>query len=83
MAILGKIIGCYVTARLTKTPHKGSLLIGVGMMSRGEVALVIAAAGLANGAVGASVFSASIIMTLVTTILTPILLKMVAASGGG
>ena len=83
VAILGKIVGCYVTARLTKTPHKGSLLIGVGMMSRGEVALVIAAAGLASGAVGASVFSASIIMTLVTTILTPILLKMVASSGGG
>jgi Kef-type K+ transport system membrane component KefB len=83
VAILGKIVGCYVTARATKTSHKGSLLIGVGMMSRGEVALVIAAAGLDNGAVGASVFSASIIMTLITTILTPILLKMVASSGGG
>jgi Kef-type K+ transport system membrane component KefB len=83
VAILGKIVGCYVTARATKTPHKGALLIGVGMMSRGEVALVIAAAGLANGAIGPSVFSASIIMTLVTTILTPILLKIVAASGGG
>jgi Kef-type K+ transport system membrane component KefB len=83
VAVLGKIVGCYLTARITKTSHKGSLLIGVGMMSRGEVALVIAAAGLANGTVGQSVFSASIIMTLVTTILTPILLKVVAASGGG
>jgi Kef-type K+ transport system membrane component KefB len=44
VAIVGKIVGCYVTARMTKTSHKGSLLIGVGMMSRGEVALVIAAA---------------------------------------
>jgi Kef-type K+ transport system membrane component KefB len=81
VAIAGKVIGCYLTARITKLPHKGSLLIGVGMMSRGEVALVIASAGLASGAVGPSVFSASIIMTLVTTILTPILLKVIHSTG--
>jgi Kef-type K+ transport system membrane component KefB len=81
VAILAKVVGCYVAGRATRMDHKGSLLIGVGMMSRGEVALVIASAGLAAGAVGPSVFSASIVMTLVTTILTPILLKLIHVSG--
>jgi Kef-type K+ transport system membrane component KefB len=80
VAVVGKVAGCYIPARLTRTDHKGSLLIGVGMMSRGEVALVIASAGLAAGAVGPSVFSAAIVMTLVTTILTPILLKLIHVS---
>jgi Kef-type K+ transport system membrane component KefB len=80
VAIAAKVIGCYGAARLTRTDHKGALLIGVGMMSRGEVALVIASAGLATGAVGPSVFSAAIVMTLVTTILTPILLKLIHVS---
>ena len=75
------MIGCYGAARLTRTPHKGSLLIGVGMMSRGEVALVIASAGLAAGAVGETVFSAAILMTLVTTVLTPIVLKVIHTTG--
>jgi Kef-type K+ transport system membrane component KefB len=81
VAIVAKVLGCYVAARLTRVNHKGGLLIGVGMMSRGEVALVIASAGLAAGAVGPSVFSAAIVMTLVTTILTPILLKLIHVSG--
>lgn len=81
VAVFGKVVGCYVAARLTRTSHSGSLLIGVGMMSRGEVALVIAAAGLATGDVGQSVFSASILMTLVTTVLTPIVLKMIHSRG--
>ncbi len=81
VAIIGKVGGCYVAARATKTSHSGSLLIGVGMMSRGEVALVVAAAGLATGEVSESVFSASILMTLVTTVLTPIALKMLHSRG--
>jgi Kef-type K+ transport system membrane component KefB len=80
VAIAAKVIGCYVPARAIGTNHQGSLLIGIGMMSRGEVALVIASAGLAAGAVGPSVFSASIVMTLVTTVITPILLKVVHVS---
>jgi Kef-type K+ transport system membrane component KefB len=77
VAIVGKVIGCYVPARLTGSNHGAALLIGTGMMSRGEVALVIASAGLAAGAVGSSVFSAAILMTLVTTILTPLTLKAI------
>lgn len=82
VAILGKVVGCYVPARFTGFNHHESLIIGLGMMSRGEVALVIAAAGLAAGAVGPSIFSAAILMTLVTTIITPLALKLVATKGG-
>jgi Kef-type K+ transport system membrane component KefB len=61
---------------VSRFAHRESLSVGVGMMSRGEVALVIAAAGLAAGAVDGAIFSAAIVMTLVTTILTPIFLKL-------
>jgi len=77
ISIVGKVIGCYVPARLSGFKHGSALLIGTGMMSRGEVALVIAAAGYSAGAIGASVFSAAILMTLVTTILTPLALKAI------
>jgi Kef-type K+ transport system membrane component KefB len=77
VAIVAKVIGCYIPARLTGSNHGEALLIGTGMMSRGEVALVIAAAGLSAGVVGSSVFSAAILMTLVTTILTPLTLKAI------
>ncbi|MGE0058338.1 MAG: cation:proton antiporter [Dehalococcoidia bacterium] len=83
VAVLGKVLGCYLPARLTGFKHNGALIVGVGMMSRGEVALVIAAAGLAAGAVGPGVFSASILMTLVTTVATPLALKLVYARSTG
>ncbi len=77
VAIIGKTAGCYLPARASGFSHGESMTIGVGMVSRGEVALVVAAAGLAAGAVGPGVFSAAILMTLVTTIITPIGLKAV------
>jgi Kef-type K+ transport system membrane component KefB len=81
VAVIAKVCGCYLPARLTGSSHSNALLIGVGMMSRGEVALVIASAGLAAGAVGPGVFSAAILMTLVTTIITPLVLKLVHTTG--
>jgi len=75
VAIAGKVAGCYLGARATGFTTRESIRVGVGMMSRGEVALVVAAAGLEAGAVDHALFSASIAMALVTTVLTPILLK--------
>jgi Kef-type K+ transport system membrane component KefB len=75
VSVIAKVVGCYAMARVARFTHPEALFVGVGMMSRGEVALVIAAAGLSAGAIGGSVFSASIIMTLLTTILTPVMLK--------
>jgi Kef-type K+ transport system membrane component KefB len=76
VAIVAKVAGCYVGARLARLSNEESAIIGVGMMSRGEVALVVAAAGLQAGIVEDKLFSAAIVMTLVTTILTPIALKL-------
>lgn len=76
VAVVAKVAGCFVGARLTGFTGEESVRVGVGMMSRGEVALVIAAAGLNAGIVEGPLFSATIVMTLVTTILTPIALKL-------
>ena len=50
--------------------------VGVGMISRGEVGLIVAGYGLANGLIGLDVFSASVIMVLATTMVTPPLLRL-------
>lgn len=79
VAIAGKVVGCYAGARATGFSSRESVRVGLGMMSRGEVALVVAAAGLQAGAVDDSLFSASIAMALVTTVMTPIALKLAYA----
>jgi Kef-type K+ transport system membrane component KefB len=76
VAIIAKVAGCYAGARFAGVDHTNSTRIGVGMMSRGEVALVVASAGLQAGIVEEKLFSAAIVMTLVTTIITPIGLKL-------
>jgi Kef-type K+ transport system membrane component KefB len=76
VAIIGKVVGCYAGGRVARLSHTYSTRIGVGMMSRGEVALVVAAAGFQAGIVDEKLFSAAIVMTLVTTIMTPIALKL-------
>ena len=54
-----------------------ALRVGVGMISRGEVGLIVAGYGLANGVISQDVFSASVLMVLVTTMVTPPLLRLV------
>ncbi len=81
VAVTAKGVGCFLGARLGRLSNAEALRVGVGMMSRGEIALVIAAAGLEVGAVDGTVFSASVLMALVTTILTPIVLKLIHVPG--
>lgn len=76
-AVLAKAVGCFLGARVCRFSTVESLRVGVGMVSRGEIALVIAAAGLEAGAINDAIFSASVVMALVTTVLTPIVLKLV------
>lgn len=76
IAIAGKVIGCYVAGRVARLTHLEATRVGVGMMSRGEIALVIAAAGLEAGAIDGSLFSATVIIAVVTSVLTPIFLRM-------
>jgi Kef-type K+ transport system membrane component KefB len=76
VAIIAKAIGCGVFARAFGFTTKESVRVGAGMISRGEVGLIVAGYGLANGLIGQQVFSASVIMVLVTTMVTPPLLRL-------
>jgi Kef-type K+ transport system membrane component KefB len=76
LAIVTKIAGCGVGAWLGKLRPRASFQVGVGMISRGEVALVIAGAGLAGGLVDQAIFSVLIVVTLATTLVTPPLLRL-------
>lgn len=77
IAILSKIIGCGIGAMFCKYSKKESLQIGVGMISRGEVALIVANKGMKAGLMKGTVFAPVVLMVVVTTLLTPILLKLV------
>ncbi|MGH9754097.1 MAG: cation:proton antiporter, partial [Blastocatellia bacterium] len=77
VAIAGKVIGCGVGARLCGFDSRESLRVGVGMISRGEVGLIVAGVGLASGVINQEIFSIMVIMVLVTTMVTPLLLRLV------
>ena len=77
MAIASKIIGCGVGAKMCGYSNKECLQIGTGMVSRGEVALIVASKGSVLGLISAQLFAPIVIMVVVTTIITPILLKLV------
>ncbi len=77
IAILSKILGCGLGAKLCKFTNHESLCVGVGMVSRGEVALIVAQKGAAVGLVSDTLFAPVILVVIVTTLITPILLKMV------
>ncbi|MBQ7577807.1 MAG: cation:proton antiporter [Synergistaceae bacterium] len=75
IALISKVIGCGGCARLMGFNSGDSLKIGTGMMTRGEVALITAQKGLAIGLLTADYFTAVILMILVSSIVTPMILK--------
>lgn len=77
VAILSKILGCALGAKLCRFTGYESLCVGVGMVSRGEVALIVAQKGAAAGLVDNTLFAPVILVVIVTTLITPILLKLV------
>ena len=76
VAIITKIVGCGIGARLSGFNNRESLQIGCGMVSRGEVALIVANKGAAVGLMSPLLFGPVVIVVVVTTILSPILLKL-------
>ncbi len=76
VAIVTKLLGGFAGARLTGFNNKSSWVIGSGMVSRGEVALIIAATGLQGGLLLQEYFTAVVIMVIITTLATPPLLKI-------
>ena len=76
VGLIAKIIGCGVTARLSRYSFGDSLKVGVGMMTRGEVALIVAQKGLSAKIIKPVFFTPVILLIIVSSILTPIALKM-------
>lgn len=77
VAVLTKVLGCGLGAKLCKYSNKEAVQIGVGMVSRGEVALIVANKGEAVGLMSDKFFAPIVIMVVITTIITPVLLKVV------
>jgi Kef-type K+ transport system membrane component KefB len=77
VAVFSKIIGCGLGARLAGMDSRGALQVGVGMISRGEVGLIVATVGISSGVIGQEVFAVTVVMVLVTTLVTPPLLRLV------
>ena len=76
IAVLTKIVGAGIGARLCKFSPRESYQIGVGMVSRGEVALIVASKGAALGLISTAMLGPVVIVVVVTTIIAPILLKL-------
>lgn len=76
VAILSKFLGSGIGARLSGFQTRSSMGIGAGMISRGEVALILAAMGLESGLLPTEYYTAMIIVVIVTTLVTPPLLKI-------
>ncbi|HEY1011226.1 MAG TPA: cation:proton antiporter [Herpetosiphonaceae bacterium] len=76
VAVATKIVGCGLGARLAGLSGRESLQVGAGMVSRGEVGLIIAGMGVQQGVIGADVFSVMVVVVLVTTLATPVLLRL-------
>ena len=81
VAILTKVIGCGLGAKLCHYKNYQAIRIGVGMISRGEVALIVASKGEALGLMGTQLMGPVVIVVIITTIIAPILLKPVFKMG--
>lgn len=75
VAVITKVIGCGLAAKACKYSSKEAFQIGSGMVSRGEVALIMTAQALPLGLLSTELFGSIIIMVIITTIVAPILLK--------
>lgn len=76
IAVAGKLIGCGAVARFLKMSRRESFQIGTGMISRGEVAIITANIGLQKGIISEEIFLPTLIVVILTTIVTPVLLKL-------
>jgi Kef-type K+ transport system membrane component KefB len=77
IAIVTKVVGCGGGALLCRFRAKEALAVGIGMVSRGEVALITASIGLHAKLISEDLFAIVILMALVTTLVTPLLLRLV------
>ena len=76
VAVFTKLLGCGLPAWFFLKSKKLGMRVGIGMISRGEVGLIVAGVGLSAGVLTSSVYSTMVLMVIATTIITPIWLKM-------
>ncbi len=75
-AIIGKLVGAGAGAKLTGFSWQEALRVGLGMISRGEVGLIVATVGINAGLINTEVFSVVTLLVLTTTLITPPLLRL-------
>jgi Kef-type K+ transport system membrane component KefB len=75
VAIVTKVIGCGIPAWLLRMKLRDALVVGTGMTPRGEVAMIVALIGLSQGLIDQNTYSALILMSLITTIIPPLILR--------
>ncbi len=71
MALIAKVIGCGLPSLFLGFNLRGAVRIGIGMVPRGEVALIVAGIGLSSGILEPSIFGVAVLMILITTLLAP------------
>lgn len=82
VGMLSKIVGCGFISKCMKYNMRDSLKIGVGMMTRGEVALIVAQRGLLVGMLDPAFFTSVILLIIISSISTPIILKILYTEKG-
>jgi Kef-type K+ transport system membrane component KefB len=75
VALFSKFLGCGITARLAGISTRDSAIIGIGMVPRGEVAMIVALIGLNNNLIEQKTYAALVLMSLLTTIIPPLILS--------
>ena len=81
MAVITKVVGCGFAAKMTKMTNRESLTVGIGMVARGEVALMVAQKGIDGGYIDSSVFPAIVLCVVIAALITPVLLKLSLSHG--
>lgn len=80
-AVVSKIIGCGLGAKLCRMSNHQSLVVGIGMVARSEVALMVAQKGINAGMIDPAVLPAIVLSVISSALLTPVLLKLAIARG--
>jgi Kef-type K+ transport system membrane component KefB len=75
VAIVTKLVGCGLPAIMFLKSKSKALKVGIGMISRGEVGLIVAGIGVTSGALSSNIYTTVIIMVVATTLITPVWLK--------
>ena len=78
VAIISKLVGCSIGARIGGMNTKDALQVGAGMISRGEVGLIVASLGLSHGIINQEIFSITVVTVIIVTVVTPLIMYRLA-----